>query len=407
MTFVPEVAKPVGSHALSKGRGTDLDNTTYVPEISPCVTAKWSEMTGGPAGDECQNLVAPPLTTRPYCDNLSRENGVVVVDETQVTSKANRSNPKAGDPCHPLTESGRPPIAVIGFDKSQYGNASEEIAQTLRCNGARTEGVNDGKSDNQCIAFQPGSITDGRGSPAMAEVSPALKAESDGDTRQCVAFHMTQDPINEEELAPCQSGQAQATTAISFQRRMARNDRGQPETEIVAALTGADAGATSDMRPCVPHTEPVAFRGAGQDGFIPDTIAPPLAATDGGGAGVPFMLHSQNSCAMQKEGDGSAGKEAEVARALDTTGGFTHGQGGNVVARRHQVRRLTPKECERIQGFPDDWTLEAVTEDGAVIEQKDSPRYRQIGNAVTVTMAYWFGLRISQHAFPTNDPLKT
>ena len=50
------------------------------------------------------------------------------------------------------------------------------------------------------------------------------------------------------------------------------------------------------------------------------------------------------------------------------------------------VRRLTPTECERLQGFPDGWT------DG----QADSHRYKQMGNAVTVNVAEWIGKRINQ-----------
>jgi len=49
------------------------------------------------------------------------------------------------------------------------------------------------------------------------------------------------------------------------------------------------------------------------------------------------------------------------------------------------VRRLTPIECERLQGFPDGWT------DG----QADSHRYKQMGNAVTVNVAEWIGKRIA------------
>lgn len=48
------------------------------------------------------------------------------------------------------------------------------------------------------------------------------------------------------------------------------------------------------------------------------------------------------------------------------------------------VRRLTPIECERLQGFPDGWT------DGA----SDSARYRMLGNAVCVPVAEWIGRRI-------------
>ena len=55
------------------------------------------------------------------------------------------------------------------------------------------------------------------------------------------------------------------------------------------------------------------------------------------------------------------------------------------------VRRLTPRECERLQAFPDDWTR--WTDTGR--EQADGPRYKQLGNAVTVTVAQWLGRRIS------------
>lgn len=48
------------------------------------------------------------------------------------------------------------------------------------------------------------------------------------------------------------------------------------------------------------------------------------------------------------------------------------------------VRRLTPRECSRLQGFPDDWTA----------GQADSVRYRQLGNAVCVPVAAWIGQRM-------------
>lgn len=49
------------------------------------------------------------------------------------------------------------------------------------------------------------------------------------------------------------------------------------------------------------------------------------------------------------------------------------------------VRRLTPIECERLQGFPDNWT------EGLA----DTHRYRQMGNAVTVNVAHYVGWLIS------------
>jgi len=48
------------------------------------------------------------------------------------------------------------------------------------------------------------------------------------------------------------------------------------------------------------------------------------------------------------------------------------------------IRRLTPAECERLQGFPDGWTA----------GQSDTARYQQLGNAVCVPVAEWIGRRI-------------
>ena len=54
-----------------------------------------------------------------------------------------------------------------------------------------------------------------------------------------------------------------------------------------------------------------------------------------------------------------------------------------------RVRRLTPRECERLMGIPDDFTL--ITE-----KTKDSPRYRALGNSMPVPVMRWLGSRIEQ-----------
>ena len=59
------------------------------------------------------------------------------------------------------------------------------------------------------------------------------------------------------------------------------------------------------------------------------------------------------------------------------------------------VRRLTPTECERLQGFPDGWTAERFDEKKqAVIAQADSNRYKQMGNAVAVPVVDWLIKRL-------------
>lgn len=65
------------------------------------------------------------------------------------------------------------------------------------------------------------------------------------------------------------------------------------------------------------------------------------------------------------------------------------GTGGNNVP-LVGLRRLTPTECCRLQGFPDNWN--AFGADGKQIS--DTQRYKQLGNAVTVPVAEWIGKRI-------------
>jgi DNA (cytosine-5)-methyltransferase 1 len=58
------------------------------------------------------------------------------------------------------------------------------------------------------------------------------------------------------------------------------------------------------------------------------------------------------------------------------------------VATHMQVRRLTPRECERLQGMPDDHT--------AIPGAADGPRYRSIGNSKAVPVVTWIGKRIDR-----------
>jgi DNA (cytosine-5)-methyltransferase 1 len=54
------------------------------------------------------------------------------------------------------------------------------------------------------------------------------------------------------------------------------------------------------------------------------------------------------------------------------------------------VRRLTPRECERLQGFPDDYTLAEYRGKPAA----DGPRYKALGNSMAVPVMRWIGERI-------------
>jgi DNA (cytosine-5)-methyltransferase 1 len=63
------------------------------------------------------------------------------------------------------------------------------------------------------------------------------------------------------------------------------------------------------------------------------------------------------------------------------------------------VRRLTPRECERLQGFPDNYTLIPVNKKGKMAA--DGPRYKALGNSMNTDCMEWIGRRIQMvHDLP-------
>ena len=89
---------------------------------------------------------------------------------------------------------------------------------------------------------------------------------------------------------------------------------------------------------------------------------------------------------------------------IPNTDGSTHcmGTGGSqghasiAVAQAMTVRRLTPRECERLQGFPDDWTL-IPWRKKAASDCPDGPRYKALGNSMAVNVMAWIGERIDNY----------
>ncbi len=66
------------------------------------------------------------------------------------------------------------------------------------------------------------------------------------------------------------------------------------------------------------------------------------------------------------------------------------GSSRSYIAQPMAVRRLTPRECERLQGFPDDYTLIPYRNKLAA----DGPRYKAMGNSMAVPVMRWIGERI-------------
>ena len=75
-----------------------------------------------------------------------------------------------------------------------------------------------------------------------------------------------------------------------------------------------------------------------------------------------------------------------VSKTLDTGADYHHVP--NVYSSTMSVRRLTPTECERLQGFPDNYTN--IKENCP-----DGPRYKALGNSMAVPVMKWIGERIN------------
>lgn len=106
-----------------------------------------------------------------------------------------------------------------------------------------------------------------------------------------------------------------------------------------------------------------------------------------------YTLKIRGGCDTYMKRDGStgtAGKGALVGEDLAFTVAATQDQ---TLIDNYVVRRLTPLECERLQGFPDNWTR--IPYRGKPAELcPDGPRYKACGNSMAVPVMRWIGERI-------------
>jgi DNA (cytosine-5)-methyltransferase 1 len=104
-----------------------------------------------------------------------------------------------------------------------------------------------------------------------------------------------------------------------------------------------------------------------------------------GGGQVAIAFSAGNSANAH-----SMGESEELAPPLRAASSGTN-QVPTVMTRQKAVRRITPVEAERLQGFPDNFTLVPYRGKGAA----DGPRYKAIGNSMAVPCVRWIGRRIA------------
>jgi DNA (cytosine-5)-methyltransferase 1 len=153
----------------------------------------------------------------------------------------------------------------------------------------------------------------------------------------------------------------------------------------------SDAARTGEARTPSPDAEGrVRLRDAGFN--IYENVAPTI---DAGAAHSVAFADVSNVALSFTPGNLQRGAGPSPTEELCMTMVSPHGRGRSDqdphVMKGMQVRRLTPRECERLQGFPDDYTLIPYNGKPA----KDGPRYKALGNSMAVPVMAWIGKRIA------------
>ena len=227
-----------------------------------------------------------------------------------------------------------------------------------------------------CAWFKLGNSEQARSIGYQEELSPTLNAECGGNKPAVVALDMTHacDVIREcGEQAP------------SLQARMGTGGNQVPLTyqEVTGTLSpGAHAGsyngqdAYNDMLVVSSEISP-SLRAKGNDPYRADMSAY-VASVD---------------CRNFREGG-----EINGTLQVKESGGQSLNL-NNTVRQNMVVRRLTPMECERLQGFPDGWTDIGEWTDGKGKRHKpsDSPRYKALGNSIALPFWDWMLRRMARY----------
>lgn len=172
---------------------------------------------------------------------------------------------------------------------------------------------------------------------------------------------------------------------------------------------GQDAGEVSPTLRAMGHTGSHA-NGGGQVGVvIPESDDDDPAVADAPECGSQAFTsiqfgHYKPGVGTLKASDGRRPETHVVVDNETGTGGEDQVEPGQCEAPRAVVRRITPVEAERLQGFADGWTEFRASPTGVAVPQADSARYKQMGNAVAVPCVAWVGSRVVAAHTGTRHP---
>jgi len=229
------------------------------------------------------------------------------------------------------------------------GQARKDVAGSLIARSARNGGASNADVDSGQLIFG------GNNQSGPIDVAPSCLAHGSPHGRQdfaSEAFVVSDDPThaicaNEQRTYTNEGNVFQLRNVVAQPFAFTQNQRDEVrELNVVGALA-AEPGMKQQTFVATAATSAVAFK------------------------------ESQSGCRI-----------GSVHATLDANKGSRRQEG---VLLPMAVRRLTPRECERLQGFPDDYTAITFKNKPAA----DGPRYKSLGNSMAVPVMRWIGERIA------------
>ncbi len=223
------------------------------------------------------------------------------------------------------------------------------------------------------------------------------------------------------DIAPTQScfdqGDVRATTVVAYDVHGTLATKGASETDIHSALRGRTPGqseastttvvafAQNQLGEVRTNSDVMGTVNTNQNASGRNTpmVAVPQAFTHSGYSNQPAWMTGDRTDCLPASGHGDTSNQGiGVVVGCDDTAGTIRSNTRNnsdprTEAAMHvmhgmSVRRLTPKECERLQGFPDGYTDVTYRKKPAA----DGPRYKALGNSMAVPVMAWIGKRIAE-----------
>ena len=253
--------------------------------------------------------------------------------------------------------------------------------------------------------------------------------------RESMSGHPAPSRETREEVAKCltsrvgsaydmkQHHNPQPTDTVSLTAGNCNMVRGDtPLIAFPAEMSGTQAASTPEVSPTlsVGHTTAVAFDAYNQTtsdkaaalraaagGVYDNTVMTAVAiqaqalkekqpksqgfGVDDSGTSYTLTAGDRHAVAFAQNQAGEL-RESDVFNTLNTNSNVS-GRNTPLLRTALQVRRLTPIECERLQGFPDNYT-QIAWRNKAPDDCPDGPRYKAMGNSMAVPVMRWIGERI-------------